>query len=96
MTLGFRFALSQVQATSTGTGNVQSAAAPANAINCILSAETNAVRFTLDGSTPTSANGHVLPTGAVPFYVPTGWQGTIKFCSTVAGNATLNITWVSE
>ena len=86
----------QVQKTSTGTGDVQTATPPTNGPPrfCILTVETTSARVTFDGSAPASNNGHVIPAGALP------WQclvaPVIKFASTGGTSSVVNITWVCD
>lgn len=82
-------------ATSTGTGDVKTIAAPAGAVAAFISVETNSCWLTVDGTTPTTTNGLVLPKDTVPFFLPVGHPRSIKFAASVAGNSELNVMWLA-
>jgi hypothetical protein len=85
------------QLTSTGTGNVQTAtAAVSGARHVLLSVETTAARVTFDGSTPSATNGHVIPAGAIPLYLPIGRSSVLKVASSAGTSSILNITWFTS
>lgn len=80
-------------ATSTGTANIQTLTPPAGAAGCYVTVSTTAARVTFDGTNPGAgaAPGLVLPagfTGLLP------WAKTIKFASTAAANAEVNVLWL--
>lgn len=83
-----------VSATSTGTANVQTLAAPTASSGFYIAAETNGIRFTLDGTTPDGTNGVPVAAGAAPLFVPVG-RRDIKFVSQAAANATAHVLWLS-
>jgi hypothetical protein len=82
---------SHTQATSTGTGDVKTLAAPPSAKGFLFSALTNGVYFTLDGSVPSSSNGLHSPAGTAPVFIPLGKD--IKFAADTAGNAIVSVIW---
>lgn len=82
-----------VQATSTGTSDVQTITVPANAKGCFICVETNAARVTFDGEAPGSTVGLVFPAGVAPVFVP--MASTIKFVSTAAANSVVDVLWIS-
>jgi hypothetical protein len=83
------------QATSTGTGNVQSLTIPRSTSAVEITAETTAARVTFDNSTPSSGNGVVFPINALPTLVPLRGRApdAIKFTSTAAANSVVNVAW---
>lgn len=81
-----------IQATSTGTANVATITLPGNATAFVISIETNAGRFTFDGSTP-GATSLLLPTTTVPYqftFQPAFGQA-IKFASNIAANCVATV-----
>jgi hypothetical protein len=82
----------QVQATSTGTADVQTTTPPVGALACLISVETTDARLTVDGSTPSATNGNVVQAGQSPAYLPIG--AVLKHASAVAGSSLLNVTWL--
>jgi hypothetical protein len=84
------------QKVSTGTGDVQTWTPPDTITHVLLSVETTDARITCDGSTPGASNGHVLPKGAIPLYLPVGRNSAIKVVSTAGTSAVLNITGFSS
>ena len=87
-------AISQEEATSTGTGDVKTLTPPGDASAALISVETTAARMTFDGSTPAAANGHVFPAAQVPQTVLIGAGSVIKWISTAAANSIVNVTWL--
>jgi hypothetical protein len=75
------------QTTSTGTADVHTLTAPPGAKFVMLGCLTNGCYFTVDGSTPTAANGMPLPSGALPILLPV--NGDIKVCSQAAAAASV-------
>lgn len=82
-------------ATSTGTGDVKTITKPEYAMGMYVSAKTTAARVTFDGSAPNpgTSNGQVIPAGGIPVFFP--FAVDVKFCSDIAGNAELDILYVS-
>ena len=85
-------AAAQAQATSTGTANVQTLAAPAGAIGCVLQAETTNARVSFNGVDPSAANGLIIYAGVSPVYF--AFAETIKIASAVAGTSLLDVLWL--
>lgn len=83
--------ISQVQLSSTGIADVKTAAPPSGALACIVGCETSVGRVTFDGSTPTTANGHLWPIGVNAVQVPVG--DSVKFAGNAAASL-CNITWL--
>lgn len=81
------------QATSTGTGDVKTLARPASAIAVYLTVTTNAARVVFDGSTPSSTNGILVPTGVLWLFEIGG--SDIKFASSIAANSVVDALWLS-
>lgn len=82
-----------VQATSTGTGDVHTLTPPAGSHGFFITVQTNPIYLTLDGTAPSSTNGlHVIKDSA-PIFIPAGRP--INFAADTAGNAVVNILWVS-
>jgi hypothetical protein len=81
-----------VQATSTGTANVQTLTPPPSAKACFIDVETNGIRFTLDGTTPDATNGLTLAVNDGPFFLPLAKP--IAFVSQAAANAICNVLWL--
>ena len=86
------------QATSTGTGNVASLTPPAGAHGFWITASTNGCYLTLDGTTPDSSNGLPLAKDGLPLFLPLVPQASdaLKFASQVAGNAVVNVLWLTN
>lgn len=84
---------STAQATSTGTGNVQTITPnPQGPKVALVTVETNPARVTLDGSAPGAGNGLIIQKDANPLLLL--WSSDVlKFASTIAGNSILNVTW---
>ena len=82
------------QATSTGTADVKSLDTSTHASSVMITVETNAARVTLDGTTPSTSNGIVIPKDALPLLLPVGDGTTIKFVSTIAGNSIVDAIWL--
>lgn len=87
-----QYANAEQQITSTGTGDVHTITLDTNTRYVMLSAETTSARVTFAGGAPSSSLGHVIPTGAIPLYLPVGKGTTIKFASTGATACVLNLT----
>lgn len=82
------------QASSSGTGNVQSFTAPASAQAALVSVETTGCYMTFDGTTPSSSAGLFLPTGVLHF-IPAAAGLTLKFASSAAATSKVNVAWLS-
>lgn len=80
------------QAT-TGAGNtVQTISPPqGDASACFVSVRTNNAYITVDGSTPSAANGLEIIAGAQPLFVPLGRE--IKAIG-AAANTIVNVLWL--
>ena len=87
--------LTTAQATSTGTADTKSFAAPSKAGGCFITVETNPARVTLDGTTPAAGAGIVIPKDSAPVFIPVGSGTTIKAASTIAGNSIINVVWLA-
>ena len=85
-----RGASAYVQTTTTST--VSTVSAPGSAKGFLLSCDGSNLRFTLDGSSPSSSAGHLIAASAAPVLVPVG--KTIKFCSVNTTVTTSNVTWL--
>jgi hypothetical protein len=81
------------QATSTGTADVKTITPPKGASSALITVETTSARMTFDGSTPSSGNGIVVPTAALPLLIPVGVGCTIKFAATAAANSVVDVAW---
>lgn len=81
-----------LQTTSTGTADVKSIVAPADAVAVMLNCATNDARYTLDGSTPTATQGLLLKKDQNPLYIAAG--KTIKFVSGAAANCVVDSLWL--
>ena len=86
------------QATSTGTGNVQSLTPDAGAHALLITAATNGCYVTFDGSTPSSTNGLALAKDGLPLFLPLVPQASdaLKFASQAAGNSVVNVLWLTN
>lgn len=82
--------ISTTQQTSTGTADVKTINVPSGCSAVVLTAETNSARITFDGSTPGAGNGIVLPSGGMPFLIPTRRSSKIMFASVAAANCILD------
>lgn len=58
---------------------------PLNANGILIQALTQNVRFTLDGTTPTSSKGFQLKAGDPPLMIPLQRQIVLKFVAETAG-----------
>lgn len=81
------------QATSTGTADVKTFSPPGGAHGFFITVQTNPVYLTLDGTTPSSTNGLHVIKDAAPVFIPA--SKTISVASDTAGNAVVNVLWVS-
>lgn len=82
-----------VQITSTGTSDVKTATPPGGGHGFFCTVQTNNIYLTFDGTTPSSSNGlHILKDTA-PIFFPVG--KTLSVVSDAAGNAVVNILWLS-
>ena len=86
--------LSHAELTSTGTGNVQTFAVPANAVGVMLTVATNPAKITFDGTAPSTTNGIAVPTGAYPLFLKVSPGVGLKFVSTIAGNSVVSALFV--
>lgn len=82
-----------VQVTSTGTSDVHTVNPPAGAHGFFCTVQTNPVYMTLDGTTPSSTNGLHVVKDSAPIFIPAGKP--VNLASDTAGNAVVNILWVS-
>lgn len=84
-----------VSATSTGTADIKTLAAPPGATAVLLSVQTNAARVSFDGNNPGAgaAPGVVFPVGVQPFIIPI--DGDLKFASNIAGNSTVDALFLN-
>jgi hypothetical protein len=84
------------QQTCPDTTTVRTFTPPAGAAKshaALITVETNAARVTFNGATPDAAHGVVVQAAQQPLYVP--FATAIKAVSTIAGNAIVNVTWLS-
>jgi hypothetical protein len=79
-----------VKLTSTGTADVQTLKLPSGTSAILLTCETTPGRITFDGSNPTG--GHVFPKDGSLQLELLGIGTTLKWVSTAAANAVLQIT----
>lgn len=90
--------LSTSRASSPGTagGDVQTITPPDGTSACLITVETTNARATFDGTDPSAANApsHVVIKDQNPLYVPIGQGATIKFCSTAAAAAVMQVTFL--
>ena len=66
---------------------VQTLTIPSGATNIIAQAQTQNVRYTLDGTTPTASKGFQLEKGAAAVNIPIGPNTTLKFIEESASAA---------
>ena len=87
--------LASAQACSTALLANKQLGITANAALFSVGGSTGAVRFRDDGTAPTASVGHRVPAGLLPFL----YQGDLHkiqfIVDTVAGNADLNVTYLS-
>lgn len=82
-----------VQATSSGTADVQSLPTPGKGCHgFLITVSTNGCYLTLDGGTPSSTNGLAIPAGTSPIFIPIAKN--IKVASQAAGNSVVNVLWL--
>lgn len=81
--------------TSTGTADIQTVGdLPKGTSLVLVSVETNPGRFTLDGTDPSLGVGPIMPNGTPPWLLTVGQGVQIKWVSTVAGSAVLQLTYL--
>jgi hypothetical protein len=68
-------------ATVSGATSI---AVPDGASHMLIQAQTQNVRFTLDGTAPTTTKGFLVPAGTDPLLVPVPAGGTVKVIETAA------------
>ncbi|MGB5052680.1 MAG: hypothetical protein WBO46_27260 [Caldilineaceae bacterium] len=68
-------------------------AVPVGAVQLIIQAETQNVRLTLDGTTPTATVGFLLTAGATVYTFPVAYGMTVKIIQTTA-TAVVNYQFV--
>ena len=81
------------QVTSTTTSDYKTVTQPANATAFLISCETTACRFSLDGNDPDASNGHVLPVAGLPYYCPVKPR-SLKVASTASAKSVVTVTWL--
>lgn len=67
----------------------------ANAAWFSVRGSTGAIRFRDDGTAPTAAVGMHIPVGLAPFFYQGDLQKLLFIADAVAGNAEVNVTYVS-
>jgi hypothetical protein len=72
---------------------VQTLNPPDGAHGFFVTVETNPVYMTFDGTAPSSSNGLHVQKDTAPIFIPA--SKPLKFASDTAGNAVVNILWVS-
>ncbi len=81
--------------SSPDTTTVREIAVPSNTSGVTITAETTAARVTFDGSDPAAASApsHVFPVAQVPAFLPIGPGSRIRWVSTAAAAAILQVTF---
>lgn len=79
--------------TSTSTTDVQTATVPATASFVYATVETTNGRVTTDGTDPTTGTGHILQKDTSPVLLVFGAGSTVKWVSTAAANAVLQLSY---
>lgn len=80
--------------TSTGTSDVQSATIPKGTSMIAVTVETNPGRMTWDGTDPTGGVGPIAQNGVPPWHLLIGQGAVVKWVSTVAGSAVLQLSYL--
>lgn len=80
--------------SSSGTADVKTATIPKGTSMIAFVAETNPGRMTWDGSDPTTGTGPILPNGTPPWLINIGQGAQIKWVSTVASAAVLQLSYL--
>lgn len=75
---------------SQSVSGVYSPTTPGDATKVLVQAITQNIRFTLDGTTPTSSVGFRITAGDPPMVIPV--SGSVKFIEEIAG-AVLQLQW---
>lgn len=84
------------EASSGSVKSVSDLAPPANATHCELQADTNNIRYTMDGSTdPTTTVGMLLVTTHKPKQFLIADLRSIRFIQVAAGAGNLNVHYFS-
>jgi len=81
-----------VQATSAGTADIKTIAAPKDAVACLIDVATTDARVTFDGSAPSATNGLIVKAGQQPIYVGVG--KAVMFASTAAAASIVDLLWL--
>lgn len=80
--------------TSPDASTVKTLTPPAGTTAMEITVETTNARMTLDGSTPTASNGHVVQKDQNPWYVSVGTGAVIKWLSTAGANSIVQVTYL--
>lgn len=81
-----------IQATSTGTANVQTITLPKGTSAILIAAETTAARIVLDTATaPTATVGILIQPALQPVLIPVGDCQAVKFVSNAAANSIVTV-----
>lgn len=81
-----------VQASSSGTADVQTLTPPEGARAALITVETTNCYLTADGSTPSATNGLQLVKDGLPFLLPV--PQPLKFASEAAAASKVNVLWI--
>jgi hypothetical protein len=87
----FRFAPMGAHVATSGSG-LGALTPPAGATKLMIQCSTQAIRYTLDGSTPSATQGFYLTANAAPVTIPIS-SGTIVQIAVVASGAWVNYQW---
>jgi hypothetical protein len=87
--------VSQQRLSSSGTSDTQTATVPAGASGILVAVETTSCRMTLTSAgDPTTTTGLILQKDQMPWFIPVGQGSTLKFASTAAAAAVINIAYL--
>lgn len=84
-------------AADNTSGSVKTFTIPKSTSAVLLTAETTAARFTLDGTDPSAASAPslVLPTGIAPVLIPVGPGTVLKHVSTAGAPSVLHACYLA-
>lgn len=81
--------------TSPDASTVKTILPPKGTSAFEITVETTNARMTLDGTTPSATNGHVIQKDNNPWYVPCTHDARIKWISTAGANSIVQVTFLS-
>lgn len=85
--------ISHEKLTSTSGSDTKTATVARGTSAVLITAETNAVRITLDGTDPAGGTGHVVQKDQNPYFLPVGPTTVLKVVS-VTGTSVTQLSYI--